>query len=126
MSNTTDASKDKIEIHIEDDPEKWGSKMTEIGLIQTQEEWWKHCMGKGTSGSQVFDILGDWKKERTFLLKEIERLKKEIKKAIFEIHDKDHYWEGMKILGDLVGIRFPLMETEVLPTTVRKIEKEAK
>ncbi len=30
MGKTTDASKDKIELHIEDNPEKWGGKMTEI------------------------------------------------------------------------------------------------
>ena len=49
--------------------------MSEIGLIQTQEEWWKHCMERGTHGDQVFDILEDWKKERDFLLACLEKKK---------------------------------------------------
>ena len=55
--------------------------MSEINLIRTQEEWWNRCTEKGTSGDQVFDILGDWKKERNFLLKRIEGLKEENKRS---------------------------------------------
>jgi len=47
--------------------------LIQIGLIQTQEEWWKHCMERGTHGDQVFDILEDWKKERDFLLACLEK-----------------------------------------------------
>ena len=51
-------------------------------MIRSQEEWWKHCMERGTSGDMVIDILEDWKKERNFLLKEIEKLKEETKGKI--------------------------------------------
>jgi hypothetical protein len=52
---------------------------------------------------------------------EIDKFKSYINKAIIEIHDNDRYFEGMKILGDLIGVKFAPNECKVIPTTLHKL-----
>jgi hypothetical protein len=37
--------------------------MEDREMLRTRKEWYDHCMKRGTSGDQVFDILSDWKEE---------------------------------------------------------------
>jgi len=54
-------------------------------LLRTAQEWWDFCMERGTSGSQVFDILTDWKERE----KEIEETLKYVKVILSENNKKD-------------------------------------
>lgn len=40
-------------------------------MTRNRQEWWDFCMKHGTNGSQVFDILTDWKLESQKMLERL-------------------------------------------------------
>ena len=51
------------------------------GMIMSQKEWWRRSVERGTSGDMVMDILGDWKREREYLLSKCKELEERIELA---------------------------------------------
>ena len=106
MSNTTDDSKDRIEIHIEDDPQKWGGKMSEIEEIK--ERWKDSFIG------QSFPKIPDPFLDIQILLSFLEKEKKRGDKLQQRVSELDGAIIGWKIVEKVLKEKVTELSDEKL------------